>query len=185
MNFTRIGPKTKKFWPSINLVRRLFEQPGLGTPQKVVNCNFSWPQFDKPYGVGKLSILDAEICSFSRIGQKIKNYSSFNFLPENLEKFRSTELYGAPLKGSTIFLNHSSSCRMSMESYRLAELKYAIFTRTGHNTKKLRYSKLFLSTIFKHGLLEGSTFLFQYSFISRTPLETSRLGELKYAISAG
>ena len=25
------------------------------------------------------------------------------FLPENLEKFRSTELYGAPLEGSTIF----------------------------------------------------------------------------------
>ena len=25
------------------------------------------------------------------------------FLPENLEKFRSTELYDAPLEGSTIF----------------------------------------------------------------------------------
>ena len=25
-------------------------------------------------------------------------------LPENLEKYRSTELYGAPLEGSTIFL---------------------------------------------------------------------------------
>ena len=33
----------------------------------------------------------------------IKNYSSFNFLPENLEKFGSTELYGAALDGSTIF----------------------------------------------------------------------------------
>ena len=42
-------------------------------------------------------------CSFSRIAQKIKNYSSFNFLPENLEKCRSTELYGAALEGSTIF----------------------------------------------------------------------------------
>ena len=31
------------------------------------------------------------------------NYSSFNFLAENLEKFRSTEHYGAPLEGSTIF----------------------------------------------------------------------------------
>ena len=29
-----------------------------------------------------------------------KNYSSFNFLPENLEKFRSTNLYGAALEGS-------------------------------------------------------------------------------------
>ena len=33
-----------------------------------------------------------------------KNYSSFNFMPENLEKFRSTELYGVALEGSTIFL---------------------------------------------------------------------------------
>ena len=51
-----------------------------------------------------------------------KNYSSFNFLAENLEKFCSTELYGAPLEGLTILLNCSSACRMSMESYRLAKL---------------------------------------------------------------
>ena len=30
------------------------------------------------------------------------------FLPENLEKFRSTELYGAALEGSTNFLCRSS-----------------------------------------------------------------------------
>ena len=58
-NFTRIGPKTKKLWLSIVLVQRLSEQPGLGPPQKGVNCNFSWPEFDKPYGVRKLSISDA------------------------------------------------------------------------------------------------------------------------------
>ena len=52
-----------------------------------------------------------------------KNYSSFHFLAENLEKFCSTELYGVPLEGLTIFLNRSSTCRMSMESYLLAELK--------------------------------------------------------------
>ena len=72
-----------------------------------------------------------------------------------------------------------------MESYRLAELKYAIFSRTGRKTKKLRRSKLFLWTVFKHGLLEGSTILLQYSAITPTPLESSPLGELKYAISAG
>ena len=66
-----------------------------------------------------------------------KNYSSFNFLAENLENFLSTEHYGAPLEGSTIFLCRSSTCRMSMESYRIAELKYAIFSRTGRKTKKL------------------------------------------------
>ena len=85
-----------------------------------------------------------------------KNYSSFNFFAENSEKFRSTKHYGAPLEGSTIFLCRSSTCRMSMESYRLAELKYAIFRRTGRKTKKLPRSKLFLWTVLKHGLLERS-----------------------------
>ena len=54
------------------------------------------------------------------------NYSSFNFLAKNLEKFRSTELYGAALKGSTIFLCRSSLGYTSMESCQLADLKYAI-----------------------------------------------------------
>ena len=49
-----------------------------------------------------------------------------------------------------------------MESYRLAELTHAIFSATGRKTKKLRRSELFLSTVFKHGLLEGSTIVLQY-----------------------
>ena len=106
------------------------------------------------------------------------------FWPENLEKYRSTQHDGAPLEGSTIFLCRSSTCRMSMESYRLAELKYAFFRRTGCKTKKLPRS-VFLSMALKHGLLERSTFLFQYSSMTRAPLESCRLGELKYAISAG
>ena len=61
------------------------------------------------------------------------------------------------------FLRRTSKIDTPLESSRLAELKYAIFSRTGHKTKKLQCSKLFLSTVFKHGLLEGSTFLFQYS----------------------
>ena len=88
---------------------------------------------------------------------KEKNDSPFNFLPENLEKFRSTEHYSAPLEGSTIFLCRNSLGSTAMESYRLTELKYAIFSRTGRKTKKLPRSKLFLSMVFKHGLLEGST----------------------------
>ena len=107
------------------------------------------------------------------------------FFCRKTEKFRSTELYGAPLEGSTFLLNCSSTCRLSMESYRLAELKYAIFSRTGRKTKKLPRSELYLWTVFKHGLLEGSTILLQYSAITRTPLKSSQLGELKYAISAG
>ena len=153
-------------------------------PKKGVNYNFSSPEFDKLYSVGKLLILDAKICSFSRIGQKIKSYCSFIFSPENLEKFRSTELYNVPLEGLTIFLYRSSLSHTALESCQLAELKYAIFSRTGRKTKKLRRSNL-PTTVFKHGLLEGSTFLFQYSSISRTKLESSQLGELKYAISAG
>ena len=51
--------------------------------------------------------------------------------------------------------------------------------------KKLRRSNLFPMTVFKHGLLEGSTVLFQYSCTSHTLLKISRLDELKYAISAG
>ena len=85
------------------------------------------------------------------------NYSSFNFLAEHLEKFCSTELSGAALEGSTIFLCPNSLCCTSIESCQLADLKYAIFSRTGCKTKKLPRSKLFLSIVFKHGLLEGST----------------------------
>ena len=83
------------------------------------------------------------------------------FLAENLEKFRSTVHYGAALEGSTIFLCRSSTCRMSMESYRLAELKYAFFRRIGRKNKQLPRSKLFLCTVLKHGLLVGSTILLQ------------------------
>ena len=111
--------------------------------------------------------------------------NSFNFLAENLEKFRSTELYGGPLEGLTIFLCRSSLGGTSMESCQLADLKYAILSRTGCQTKKLPRSKLFPTMVFKHGLLEGSTFLFQYSSITRTPLESSPLSELKYATSPG
>ena len=66
------------------------------------------------------------------------------FLAENLEKFRSTELYGALLEGSTIFLCRSSLGSTAMESCRFPELKYAFFSRTGRKTLKVPRSKLFL-----------------------------------------
>ena len=65
------------------------------------------------------------------------------FLLENLEKYRSTELYDAPLEGSTIFLYRSSTSRTPLDSSGLAESKYAFFSRTGRNTKKLRRSNVF------------------------------------------
>ena len=63
--------------------------------------------------------------------------------PETLEKYRSSELYDAPLEGSTIFLYRSSTSRTPLVCSGLAELKYAFFSRTGRNTEKLRCSNLF------------------------------------------
>ena len=122
---------------------------------------------------------------FQQDWPKDKKITALNFLAENLEKFRLTEHYGAALEGSTIFLCRSSLGSTAMESYRLPELKYAIFRRAGRKTKKLPRLKLFLWTVLKHGLLEGSTILLQYSAITRTPWESSSLGKLKYAVSAG
>ena len=47
--------------------------------------------------------------------------------PGNLEKDRSTELYDAPLEGSTIFLYRSSISCTSLDSSGLVELKYTFF----------------------------------------------------------
>ena len=73
------------------------------------------------------------------------------FLPENLEQYRSTELYDAPLEGSTIFLYRSSTSCTPLDSPGLAELKYAFFSRTGRKTKKLQRSNLFASTTLNMG----------------------------------
>ena len=65
------------------------------------------------------------------VGQKnTKNYSTFNFLPENRKFLLNWALWCAS-RGIDNFLNRRSTCHMSMESYRLAELKYAIFSTTG------------------------------------------------------
>ena len=86
---------------------------------------------------------------------KDKKITALAIFWRKAENFRSTELYGAALEGSTIFLCRSSLVCTSMESCQLADLKYAIFSRTGCKTKKLPLSKLFLSMVFEHGLLEG------------------------------
>ena len=61
--------------------------------------------------------------------------------------------------------------RTPLESCRLAERKYAFFSRTGSKTKKLQPSNLFPLTIFKYRLLERLAFLFRYSYTSCTPLK--------------
>ena len=88
---------------------------------------------------------------------KDKKITALSNFWRKTEKFRSNEHYGAALEGSTIFLCRSSLGCTSIESCQLADLIYAIFSSTGCNTKKLPRSKLFLSMVFKHGLLEGST----------------------------
>ena len=122
---------------------------------------------------------------FQQDWPKDKKITAHSIFWRKTEKFRSTEHYGAALEGSTTFLCRSSLGSTAMESCRLPKLKYANFSRAGRKTKKLPRSKLFLSMAFKHGLLEGSTFLFQYSSMTRAPLESCQLGELKYAISPG
>ena len=75
---------------------------------------------------------------FQQDWPKDKEITALSIFWRKTEKFRSTEHYGAALEGSTIFLCRSSLGSMSMESYRLPELKYAIFSRTGCKTKNYR-----------------------------------------------
>ena len=119
---------------------------------------------------------------FQQDWPKDKKLQLFQFFLRKTENFRSTEHYGAPLEGSTNFLCRSSLGSTAMQSCRLPELKYAIISTAGYKPKKLPRSKLFLLMAFKHGLLEGSTFLFQYSSMTLAPLGSCRLPELKYAI---
>ena len=51
-----IGPRAKKLWVAIIPVGRPSERTGLVPQEKGVNCNFPWPEYNKPYGVRKLSI---------------------------------------------------------------------------------------------------------------------------------
>ena len=46
-NFTRIGRKAKMSQLLKIPARRRSHQPPLGQPQKGVNCNFSWPRYEK------------------------------------------------------------------------------------------------------------------------------------------
>ena len=62
-------------------------QPRLGQPQNGVNRNFSWLHMDKWYVFGKLSMVNAKLCSHSMMGKKDKHYSTWYFLHENMEKF--------------------------------------------------------------------------------------------------
>ena len=99
-NFTRIERKTKKLRLSINPARR--QWPGT-THKKVWTTTFLRRNSTSGTLLESSQSRKLKYAVSARLARRRKNYSSFKFLPENLEKFRSTELYGAPLEGSTIF----------------------------------------------------------------------------------
>ena len=150
-NFTRIGSKTKKVMAFDNSCNKVLSASPGPTPKRCEPQHFSaalgqvircW----KALNLGSLNMLFQQDCP------KDEKITALKFLPENLE-FRSTELYDGPLEGSTIFLYHSSFGHTALESYRLAELKYAIFRRTGRKTKKLPHSR---SSFYRWPLSMGS-----------------------------
>ena len=156
-NFTRIGPKTKKLWLSIIPALRQSYQPRLGQPQKRCEPQLFLAALEQAIRCSKALDLGSLNLQFEHDWQKNEKITALLlFLPENLEKCRSTELYCTPLEGSTVFLCGSSTCRMSMESYQLADFKYAFSEEQAVRLKNYR-----------------------------PPLESSQLGELKYAISPG
>ena len=169
-------------WLSIIPARTLSEQPGLGPPPKSCELQLFFAGIRQAVWRYPSRTLNMQ---FQQEWPKDKKITALSIFWRKTEKVRSNEHYGAALEGSTIFLCRSSLGSTAIESYRLPELKYAIFSRTGRKTKKLPRSKLFLWTVLKHGLLEGTTILLQYSSMTRAPLESCRLGELKYAISPG
>ena len=63
---------------------------------------------------------------FQKDWPKDKNITALLYFCLKTEKFRSTELYGTPLEGSTILLQYSAITRTPLESSALGELKSAI-----------------------------------------------------------
>ena len=66
---------------------------------------------------------------FQQDWPKDEKITALSIFWQKTEKFRSTDHYGAAVEGSTIFLCRSSLGCTAIESCRLPELKYAIFSR--------------------------------------------------------
>ena len=114
----------------------------------------------------------------------IKKITTLNFLYENLEKFCLTEHVSCASRWIDNFSLAQLHKPYSVGKLSIGRAQICIFSRTGRKTKKSWRSNLFPSTIFQYGLLKESIFLLRYSYSSHTPLESSQLGEQKYAISA-
>ena len=74
-------------------------------PQKGVNFHLSSPQLDKPYVAEKVLILEVQICSFIRFGQKLNKLQLLKILARKLEKFARLNVYHAFLEGLTVFFS--------------------------------------------------------------------------------
>ena len=128
----------------------LSQQPGLGPPQKGVNYHFSSAAIGQAVRRWKAHYLDLGSLNmqFQQDSPKDKKITALLSFCLKTEIYRLTELYDAPLGGSTIFLYRSSTSCTPLEGSGLAELKYAFFSSTGRKTKKLWHSNLFLSMVF-------------------------------------
>ena len=130
---------TKAVWPSwLGTTPKRCELPLFFAA--IGQATRSWKALD----LGSLNM------QFQQDWPKDKNITVLLIFSLKTEKFRSTELYDAPLKGLTIFLAQPTS-RTTLDSSQLGELKYAFFSSTGCKTKKLPRSKLFLSMVLSMG----------------------------------
>ena len=143
-NFTRIGPKTKKLWLLIIPMRRRSEQPGLGPTAKRCELQLFFTGIRQAVQRLKALHLGHLNMHFQQDWPKDKkNCSSFNFLAENLEKIRSTELHGAALEGSTIFLRRNSTSCTAFQSSPSGTLKYAFSAGLAKRYKKSQLFQFF------------------------------------------
>ena len=89
------------------------------------------------------------------------------------------------LEGSTIFLNRSSLGHTSMESCRLAELKYAIFSGTDVRLKSYGFQRRSHQPLWANPKMVWTATFLGRTWTSSTLLESSQSRKLKYAVSAG
>ena len=117
---------------------------------------FSSPHSDEPYVIGKLSIREARMCSFSVIGHKINKIRLWKVLAQELGNF-SVEWKSCASRGIDNFSSAHLHEPYAIGRSRLAELKYS--TSAGEDVRLKNYgTQVFRSTRVKHGLLEGTTF---------------------------
>ena len=152
-----------------------------------VKCNFSSAQLHDRYVDGKHPISRVRMWNFTRIGRKRKKlWLSINPGRRQWPGTTHKKVW------TTTFLRRNSTSSTVLESSRSRKLKYAISARLAKSQKNCSSFKFmqenlekFCSTELYDVPLEGSTIFLYRSSLGRTSMESCRLGELNYAISAG